>query len=358
MNINGYTLNGELNNENSGFSKWGFAFKGGKEYFIKELITPVYPVDKGVMSDELFASKREFCKNFEDRYVKLYSAINNASCGNLVRIEEFFRCGSKYYLINEKVSGESASVEQIVTLSEGDKLLLTKSVIYAFYCLHRRGIVHFDVKPNNILVKKTKGGKYVGKIIDFDAGFSQDEVRDDVELGGDLTYLAPETFLAIRGDDVKIGEKADIYSLGLVLHEYFSGHLPTFDKNEYEYPFEAILDGGDIGIATSCMPQEVADVVANMIKADPDERPSAEEILKTIKTLSGDTEITVPPINDPDFVPVHTGGSRLIINMKPSARPVAGAEIAAPGPSDAVPVASAPTVNATSSEWFSSAGDL
>jgi len=355
MNINGYTLKGELNNENSGFSKWGFAYKDGKEYFIKELITPVYPVDKGVMSDELFASKRNFCKNFEDRYVNLYSAINNASCGNLVRIEEFFRCGSKYYLINEKISGETLPVEQIMTLPESDKLLLAKSVVYGFCCLHRWGIVHFDVKPTNILVKKTSGGKYVGKIIDFDAGFSQNEVRDDVELGGDLTYLAPETFLAIRGDDVKIGEKADIYSLGLVLHEYFSGHLPTFDRKEYEYPFEAVLDGGDITIASSHMPEEVADIITKMINPDPDSRPSADEILRVLKTLAGDTEITVPPVTDPDYVPVNTGGSRLIINMKTSSRPVDDGGISIPVSSGS---SSAPVGVAPSGEWFSSAGDL
>ncbi|MBR5518857.1 MAG: protein kinase [Clostridia bacterium] len=356
MNINGYTLIGELNNENSGFSKWGFAVKDGKEYFIKELITPVYPVDRSVMSEELFASKRNFCKNFEDRYVNLYSAINNASCGNLVRIEEFFRCGSKYYLINEKVSGEIIPVDRVVFLSESDKLLLAKSVVYAFCCLHRWGIVHFDVKPTNILVKKTRGGKYVGKVIDFDAGFSQNEVRDDVELGGDLTYLAPETFLAIRGDDVKIGEKADIYSLGLVLHEYFSGRLPTFDRKEYEYPFEAILDGGGVSIDKTSMPNEIADVIIKMIDADPDSRPSADDVLRTLKTLAGDTEITVPPINNPEYAPVHTGGSRLIINMKTSPRPVDGIEISAPLSTDSA--RSTPTVSAPSSEWFSSAGDL
>ncbi len=355
MNINGYTLKGELNNENSGFSKWGFAVKGGKEYFIKELITPVYPVDKGVMSDELFASKRNFCKNFENRYINLYSAINNASCGNLVRIEEFFRCGSKYYVINEKVSGESVSMEEIAALSEENKLMLAKSVVYAFCCLHRWGIVHFDVKPSNILVKRTASGKYVGKIIDFDAGFSQNEVRDDVELGGDLTYLAPETFLAIRGDDVKIGEKADIYSLGLVLHEYFSGYLPNFDKNEYEYPFEAVLDGGDISLNTSSMPIEISNLITKMINPDPDTRPSADEVLREIKKLSGDTEITLPPVNNPDYVPVATGGSRLIINMKPNARPVTGAEIASPvNPENITPSAGV----SSNSDWFASGGNL
>ena len=256
MNINGYTLTTELTSENSGFSKWGFATKGGKQYFIKELINPVYPVDRSVMTPELFENKVKFCRDFENRYVRLYSSINNASCGNLVRIEEFFRCGSRYYLVMEKIEGKSVPVEVIANISEEKKLLLLKSVAFAFCCLHKWGVVHFDVKQNNIIVKQTKTGNYVGKVIDFDAGFTTTEVRDGIELGGDLAYLAPETFLAIRGDDVNIGEKADIYSLGLVFHEYYTGHLPNFDQKEYEYPFEAILDGGGVEIDSS-IPKEM-----------------------------------------------------------------------------------------------------
>ena len=47
MIINDYELTSELTNANSGFSKWGFAVKNGREYFIKELISPVYPVGRG-----------------------------------------------------------------------------------------------------------------------------------------------------------------------------------------------------------------------------------------------------------------------------------------------------------------------
>ena len=95
MVINGYELEADLQNANSGFSKWGFATKYGKEFFIKELITPVYPVDRSIMSDELFEKRRSGCAEYEERFRKYYSVINDASCGNLVRITEFFRSGSR-----------------------------------------------------------------------------------------------------------------------------------------------------------------------------------------------------------------------------------------------------------------------
>jgi len=201
--LNGYTLKGELQNANSGFSKWGFAVKNGKEYFVKELISPVFPMDRSIMSDVLFEQRRDSCFRFENRLRELFTRINRASHGNLVRIEEFFRMDSKYYIINEKVICSTLTMEQIATAPLQKKLLLLKSAAQCFCDLHSVGVVHFDVKPANLLVKITGNGNYAAKLIDFDSGFLKGENLDNDELGGDLTYLAPETFLSILGEDVK-----------------------------------------------------------------------------------------------------------------------------------------------------------
>ena len=286
MNINGYTLKAELKNANSGFSKWGFATKNGKEYFIKELINPVYPIDKSIMSEELFQQRRAYCSQYETKFKRFFEQINKVSHGNLVRINEFFRCDSRYYLISEKVEGKSPSMEYIASLDDEKKLLLLKTVARCFYDLHSAGIVHFDVKPNNILVKTTKSGNYVAKLIDFDSGFFKGEVLDNKELGGDLTYLAPETFLGIYGEDVHPDEKADIFGLGLVFHQYYCGILPYYDETEYEYPYEAALDGGLLKPDMDMMPKDVGNLIASMLDADPKKRPSAEEIIKTLNTIT------------------------------------------------------------------------
>ena len=290
MNINGYTLKAELKNANSGFSKWGFATKNGKEYFIKELINPVYPLDKSIMSDELFQQRRAHCSQYEAKFRNFFGLINKASRGNLVRITEFFRCGSRYYLITEKVEGKSPSMEYIASLDDAKKLLLLKTVAHCFYDLHSVGIVHSDVKPNNILVKATKNGNYVAKLIDFDSGFIKGEVLDNKELGGELTYLAPETFLGIYGEDVHPDEKADIFGLGLVFHEYYCGFLPYFDQNEYEYPYEAALDGGLLKPDMVMLPDDVGALITSMLDADPKKRPSAEEIIKILNTITEQTD--------------------------------------------------------------------
>ena len=91
-----------------------------------------------------------------------------------------------------------------------------------------------------------------------------------------------------------------------------------------------------------------------MISADPDERPSAEEILKEIRKLSGDSEISLPPVNTGGSS-IPQGGSRLIINMKSNAKPVADVEYKAPVSPETSTTAN---VNSTNGMWFSSAGDL
>ena len=288
MNINGYTLTADLQNANSGFSKWGFATKNGKAYFIKELINPVYPTDRSIMSEELFQQRRDYCARYEARLKKFFTQINNASHGNLIRINEFFRYGGKYYLVTEIVNGRPVSMEYIASLSYDKKMLLLKTVARCFYDLHSAGIVHFDVKPTNILLKETKNGNYSAKLIDFDSGFFKGEVIDSKDLGGDLAYLAPETFLAIYGENVIPDEKADIFALGLIFHEYFCGYLPYYDKKEYEYPYEAALDGvlkPDI----KKLPEEIGQLVTTMLDADPTKRPSAEKIITLLNTLTEKT---------------------------------------------------------------------
>lgn len=81
MDIKGYTLLGELKTTNSGFSKWGFARKGGRVYFIKEFIDPVYPVCVDLLDPAMLAHKRQICERYEARSSLLYKAINDCADG-------------------------------------------------------------------------------------------------------------------------------------------------------------------------------------------------------------------------------------------------------------------------------------
>jgi len=114
-NINGYALYNVLRTTNSGFSKWGFAEKGGKSHFIKEFIDPIWPVCQDMLDPAMVEHKKQICEEYEQRSKLLYRVINDSSDGNLVRIEDFFRWESHYYLVMEKVDA--------ISLDEGDSVI-------------------------------------------------------------------------------------------------------------------------------------------------------------------------------------------------------------------------------------------
>ncbi len=357
MVINGYTLDSELQNANAGFSKWGFATKNGRKYFIKELVNPVYPTDRTVMSEEMFNERRAKCAKFEERFRQYYRTINTASCGNLIRINEFFRSGGRYYLVTEKVDENVSSVDILSRLSIDKKMLLLKTVANCFYKLHSSNVVHFDVKPANILVKKTNSGNYTAKLIDFDAGFFIGEDIENSELGGDLTYLAPETFLAMYGEDVTLNEKADIFALGLVFHQYCTGALPTYNSDEYDYPYEALLDGQDLVLDGKYMTPELCELVKSMLDVDPKNRPSAGEIFNKLNYMTG----SAVPMTVPVETPKSVTGSRFkgSLAMRTGGAVLTGGSITSAAEAGTYSTAFPPTPPSKKIDSrFTSAGDL
>ena len=275
--LNGYELNAPLKNDNSGFSKWGFCTKAGKEYFIKEFLSPVYPSGEG-MSESQIAAKIRNCEKFEREKAALYNKINISSRGNVIRIKDFFRFENHYYIVTDKIPSLALSPSEIAGLPMKDRLAICRVIAHEFYRLHSEGIVHCDVKPDNILLQRTKSGRITAKIIDFDNSFLVTNPPPlTEEFNGDLVYMSPEGFMRIREEDVELTTKLDIYSLALLFCYYLSGELPIYNDPDCDYAFEATLDG----IAPQfpyAVPEKFCDLFERMLSENPDDRPDAYEV--------------------------------------------------------------------------------
>ena len=89
--LGSYLLTGHLTSQNSGYSVWGFGKKNGRDFFIKQFLSPKYPDNDTVSSPASIEKRRKRCERFEQKKSAIYRMINENSDGNAVRIEEFFR---------------------------------------------------------------------------------------------------------------------------------------------------------------------------------------------------------------------------------------------------------------------------
>ena len=116
--INGYRIIGELKCNNN-----------GRDVFIKEFLSPIYPLDATVLSREQIMRKRDICNQFENEKKAFYMELNKCSNGNIVTVADFFRSGSKYYMVTEKVDATAIEPDAISRLSLEQKVLIMKIIV-------------------------------------------------------------------------------------------------------------------------------------------------------------------------------------------------------------------------------------
>ncbi|HEX3152128.1 MAG TPA: protein kinase [Gemmataceae bacterium] len=87
---------------------------------------------------------------------------------------------------------------------------------------HRRGILHCDLKPANILISTDA----VPMLLDFNVSFASGLQSSSDRIGGTYPYMSPEHLQAFDGDEVRVDERSDLYSLGVILYELLTGRRP------------------------------------------------------------------------------------------------------------------------------------
>ncbi len=200
---------------------------------------------------------------------------------NLVRATYADHEGDTYFFVTEYVPGTDLRklVRRNGPLSGPIAATLISQAAEGLHYAHRRGIVHRDVKPGNLLVtpdghtKVTDLGLAWGIIDDL----SNPIPATSRTLVGTADYMAPETIT----DPDKVCPVSDIYSLGCTLYYAVTGKVPfpggnTAEKMQRhlnETPLNPQLFNPDL-------PEEFCDVIAAMMNKDPDQRtPTAAAVV-------------------------------------------------------------------------------
>ena len=137
---------------------------------------------------------------------------------------------SRPYIAMEYVQGDSLRVviDRERPMSSERAVSIARQLCEALAYLHDRGVVHRDLKPDNVIVTAN------GDLRVLDLGVAQDRSARQITWGletmtfGTPDYMAPERIVGRRGD-----ERADIYSLGVILYEMLTGHIPHESHNPY-----------------------------------------------------------------------------------------------------------------------------
>jgi hypothetical protein len=153
---------------------------------------------------------------------------------NIVPLLTFGEVDGLVYFVMGYVAGESVAsrLRRTGPLASDEARKLLVEIADALDYAHRQGVVHRDIKPDNILIDADSGSP---RLTDFGiakASFSDAQLTTTGQLMGTPAYMSPEQVVG-RAD---IDARSDIYSLGVTAYEMLSGRLP-FDS---ENPMEAL----------------------------------------------------------------------------------------------------------------------
>ena len=206
----------------------------GNRYEVSELLgeggmAVVYkafdPMENRVVAIKIL--KEEFLANeeFRRRFKNESKAIAILSHPNIVKVYDVFFSENLQYIVMEYIEGITLKdyIKQQKIVGWKEAVHFTTQILRALQHAHDKGIVHRDIKPQNIMV--LQNGNI--KVADFGiARFSRGETTTITENGaiGSVHYISPEQ---ARGE--LTDAQADIYSVGVVLYEMITGRLP-FDS--------------------------------------------------------------------------------------------------------------------------------
>jgi serine/threonine-protein kinase len=165
-------------------------------------------------------------------------------------------------------------------------LWIGASVLQALDHAHTNGVVHRDVKPDNIFIHRVEGEKPVVKLLDFGIVAALSELSDKTRLtaggfAGTMTYAAPEQL-----EGAKPAPTMDIYSTGMVLFEMLTGRRPFEDRKTPEDLIRAQLHELPPPISRAGVHPKLRALVAQMLAKQPEQRPqTARDALRQLSQI-------------------------------------------------------------------------
>ncbi|KAM9817677.1 serine/threonine-protein kinase 33 [Neosynchiropus ocellatus] len=233
-----------------------------------------------------------------EQEIKILKQVNHP---HIIHLKEVYETAKKIYLVTELcVGGELRHLLQRKKLfTEDETRQIISSLAHAIVYLHKRDIVHRDLKLENILVKNSLNeddrSRINIKVTDFGLAIKtggvgiENMMRDAC---GTLTYMAPE-MMSGRG----YSHLCDVWSVGVIMHTLLCGEPPFVCKTKTTL-LEVIMKEevkyhGPVWTAVS---RSAKDLLSSLLKVDPGYRMSANQLLEN-PWITGDVNCPALPTN-------------------------------------------------------------
>ncbi|MEZ5345977.1 MAG: protein kinase [Pyrinomonadaceae bacterium] len=264
-----------------------------------------------------FAEESDRMKRFL-REARSTSALNHP---NIITIHEIGESGEIHFIATEYVDGITLGQYKTSNSPDfGSILNIAIQIASALDEAHNAGIIHRDIKPDNVMIRSdgfvkildfgiakpketryTEGetqaaGKYNNKAIRLSLAGKTESSTETIPgfILGTPNYMSPE-----QAGGKTVGPQTDIFSFGIVLYELLCGELPFKGDTAYE-TIESILNREPIPLSelSSGIPNEIVNIIDKALRKEPEERyKNAAELLGDLKSVSRDREFGPQPPN-------------------------------------------------------------
>jgi serine/threonine-protein kinase len=161
---------------------------------------------------------------------------------NIVQVTDFGVDEGSAFLVMDLLDGESLGslLERETTLAPSRVRFVAAQVLSALEAAHARGVVHRDLKPDNVYLTSVSGVADLVKLLDFGIarlteGDGDQKMTATGQVLGTPAYMSPEQ---ARGKPVDA--RSDLYALGVVMYEALSGRMPVNGSNYHELMFAIV----------------------------------------------------------------------------------------------------------------------
>ncbi|HBF4487960.1 TPA: Stk1 family PASTA domain-containing Ser/Thr kinase [Clostridioides difficile] len=226
---------------------------------------------------------------FLTKFKREAEAVASLSHPNIVNVYDVGEDGKVHYIVMEFVDGKNLKeiIQDEGILDEYTALDITKQIAMALSAAHKKGIIHRDIKPHNILISNE--GRVV-KVADFGIAkaVSNSTMTNIGSIIGSVHYFSPE-----QAKGKFVTNNADLYSLGIVLYEMLIGKVPFRGDSPISIALQHINDDIDFTSEEKVrIPQSVRTTIKKLTeKSSADRYQTAEELIEDIEYIEKNIDL-------------------------------------------------------------------